>query len=203
MKQDFSPNTIEQNTQSLANYLPNGKLFNAKNIEGSNLRLLLQSIAGEFTRLQNKIYEVSTEYNINNTTNLIAEWESAVGIPDSVFTNTVSLVNRRAQVIMKLAKMNLVTEQDWISFAAYLGYNIQIIHPSSNNIFDYDMDFYFNDNNSISRFVMIIKFVDMPEPESIFDQDFDFLFDDNDMILIPIFEILKPANVRIIYEYKT
>ena len=38
MKTDFTHNTVEENAQILANYLPNGRLFDAKRIENSNLK---------------------------------------------------------------------------------------------------------------------------------------------------------------------
>lgn len=199
---DFIPNTIIENTDCLVSYLPNGKIFAAKNIEGTNLRKLYTAFSQEFYRLQDKIYEISNEDDLENTTNLIDEWESALGIPDSCFSNVgTSIQQRRKQIVAKFAKMNITTEQDWIDLAKFFGYDIEIIHPIANSGFDYTFDFYFFDNKT-ARFTMIIKFLNIPQPEDVFDCTFDFTFSDNNNVVICLFEHLKPANVQLIYEYE-
>jgi len=206
MKQDFKSNSLDTNTQVLANYLPVGDLYASKNISDSNLRKLLASLAQEFTREQNKLYELSTEYKVDTTVNLLDIWESALGIPDDCFTNDVSIEQRQKQVLAKLAKMNLNTEQDWIDLAALFGYSIRIIHPIDYfdvSVFDYTFDFYFlNLSPEQLRFVMIIEFLGMEAPENTFDSTFDFTFSEDNNFMIRIFEKLKPADVKLVYVYE-
>jgi len=202
IKKDFTPNTVDVNTQVLANYLPTGELYLAKNIENTNLRRMLKALAQELTRVQNKQYELSVEHRLDTTTNLIDEWEKALGIPDDCFKVIGRTIEfRRKQIVAKFAKMNLTTEQDWIDLAKYFGYDIEIIHPIENNGFDYDFDFYFLTDKG-ARFTMIIRFLHMYAPEDVFDCTFDFKFCDDTNIVICLFEHLKPANVQLIFEYE-
>lgn len=201
MKKDFKPNSIETNAQTIANMLPGGDLFIAKNIKDSNLRKMLISLATELTRLEETIYELSIQYDLKNTVNLIDEWERALGIPDECFSSDgVPVALRQKQVFAKFALMNLVTEEDWKSLANLFGFTIQIIHPMNNNGFDYTFDFYFFDDKT-ARYTIIIKFMGISAPEDVFDQTFDFTFS-ADNVLICLFEHLKPANVQIKYEYE-
>lgn len=214
MKQDFTPNTIEENAQFFANMLPGGQPFAAKNIYDSNLRKLLKGFAYEGFRFQGKIYELSEEDYIPNTINLIEAWESALGIPDECFNikpDTLPIEQRRKQVIAKLAKLHLTTEADWINLAAFFGFTIQIIRPIAGGHFDYDFDFYMYDDDKNARFTMIVRFMGMTAPENVFsctfsihapDTDPSFIFDDTQLFIICLFEHAKPANVHVIYEYE-
>lgn len=219
MKQNFIPNTIEENTQFFANMLPGGQPFEAKNIYDSNLRKLLRAFSIEGFRLQGKIYELSEEdlitvYDITKssgydfakgTTNLIEAWESALGIPDECFNtkpSELSIEQRRKQVLCKFAKLNLTTEQEWINLAKLFGFDIVIIHPSDDSTFDYTFDFYMWDSEKEQRFTMIIRFLNMAAPENVFDCTFDFTFDDSFPFIMCLFEHAKPANVNIVYEYE-
>jgi uncharacterized protein YmfQ (DUF2313 family) len=201
MKTNFKPNTLETNTQVLANYLPTGILYAAKNIGESKLKKMLRALAYELTREQDKLYELSYEHKLDTTTNLIQEWERALGIPDDCFNTNQPIEIRRKQIVAKFAKMNLLTEQDWIDLAKLFGYDIQIIHPIENNGFDYTFDFYFYTDKEL-RFVMIIKFMGLAAPEDVFDCTFDFTFSDDTNVVICLFEHLKPANVKLIFEYE-
>jgi uncharacterized protein YmfQ (DUF2313 family) len=201
MKTNFKPNTLETNTQVLANYLPTGILYTAKNIGESKLRKMLKALAHELTREQDKLYELSYEHKLDTTTNLIQEWERALGIPDDCFNTNQPIEIRRKQIVAKFAKMNLLTEQDWIDLAKLFGYDIRIIHPIEDSGFDYDLDFFFYTDKE-ARFVMIIEFLHMYAPEDVFDCTFDFTFSDDTNVVICLFEHLKPANVKLIFEYE-
>lgn len=201
MSNTFKPKSFDVNTQTMANYLPDGELYIGKNIGDSKFRKLLKGLAHEFGRTQEKLWELSEEHNINTTVNLIEAWESALGIPDDCFTNTVSIDQRRLQVIAKFAKMNLTTAQDWINLAKLFGYDIQIIYPENIDRFDYTFDFYFFDDIN-EKFTMIVKFLNANRPEDEFDQIFDFTFQDNNTNMMRcLFDHLKPAHVKVIYEY--
>jgi uncharacterized protein YmfQ (DUF2313 family) len=205
MKKDFTPNTIEENTQFFAGMLPSGQPFDAKNIYNSNLRKLLRAFSTEGFRVQNKIYELSEEFDITKTVNLIEAWESLLGIPDQCFDTLpiyLTIEQRRLQVLCKFARMNLTTEKNWIDLAKLFDIDIQIIHPSDNSSFDYTFDFHMYDDRKNQRFTMIIKFLHMAAPENVFNCTFDFTFDDTVPFIMCLFDQARPANVHIVYEYE-
>jgi len=201
MKKDFTPNTVDVNAQILADMLPGGRLFDAKNINGSNFRKMLEALAQELTRIQIKIYEISTEDDLETTTNLIEQWEKALGIPDECFSNTVSIDQRRKQIVAKFAKMNVQTEDDFISLAKYFGYNITISYGDVHGTFPITFPWVFALDGRAARHTMIIRFVDINKPGSTFPWIFPVVWGEPN-IIICLFEHLKPANVKIVWQYK-
>lgn len=200
MKQNFAPNSIETNTSVLSSYLPEGKLYDAKNTQSSNFYQLIASFAQEYTRVQEKINELATESDMSQTQELIEAWEEALGIPDSCFTTDVSLTQRQLQCVVKFAQMNVQTEADFVQLANTLGYQIEIIHSTTHAIFPMIFPILLGTAKQ-ARFTMIVKFIDINKPTNVFPITFSFTFQTENLIEC-IFSYLKPANVKIIYWYK-
>jgi len=114
--------TLTEETNAFANYLPNGRIFAAKNKEDAKLRQLITGIATENQRVGALINQLLREHDINNTTVLIDEWERAVGIPDDCFQETTSLPieQRRRQVIGKLFMRVAWTRDDYLALAGII-----------------------------------------------------------------------------------
>ena len=202
MKTNFEPNTITENTNSLAAYMPNDDLFLAKYIEGSNLRKLLYGIAQEYNLVQNKIYEISVENDLLHTTNLIDEWERALGLPDTCMkTAGVPIAQRRKQIVAKFGKMNLTTEEDWKALATFFGFTIKIEYGSQSDVFTMIFPVYFTGSAKAARFTMIITFMGIAKPSNVFPMKFPFIFEDTNF-MICLFNKLKPANVNILYRWE-
>jgi len=123
---DYSPNTENNNTQSFADLFFNGRVTDARNITGSVLRNTFKSIAIELGRYQTLLYEIITSYIPNFNDSFIEQWEKELGIPDDIFDNTGTNTERRRNIIIKLAYMNLQTEQDYIDLANLLNLSISI-----------------------------------------------------------------------------
>jgi uncharacterized protein YmfQ (DUF2313 family) len=203
MSDSFKPNTLIENTNCLVAYLPNGRLFAAKNIEGSNLRNLFTAYAKEFGRLHNKIYEVNYEYDLANTTNLIDEWESALQIPDTCLTNVdVSIEQRRKQVVAKFALMNIVTEQDWLNLALFFGFRVRIEYGTTYNVFTMKFPIYLAGSTKAAKFTMIITFLGIEKPRNIFTAQFPITFEKNTNFMMCLFKKLKPANVNLHFRWE-
>jgi len=79
----FTAPEKEVTAQQMSDCLPIGKVWDAKNIDESNVRKLINSLALAHNNTQQKVEELAYEFNINNTTQLIDEWEVSVGIPDT------------------------------------------------------------------------------------------------------------------------
>ena len=196
---NFTPNTIEENTQALADLLPQGVAWEAKNLEEANMYKLLRALSKEFKRVQSKINEFVTEHDPETTTNLIEEWEAAVGIPDDCFKNNVSLDLRRKQVVAKLAKMNVQTANDFIDLAAYFGYNVIIKDISEGSYFPLTLPFTLGGDSS-NR--MYVKFVDLDKPNNVFPLTLPFTLGGDGNIIVCIFNKLKPATIQIVFSYR-
>lgn len=202
----FVANSAETNAQTLADYLPGGKLFAAKNILESNLRKLLQAFSYELTRAEQKLEELVDEYYFPTTHNLIDYWEEIVGIPDECFSvEGKTIEERRKQVIAKFALMNLTTDIDFIELAAYFDTNIEILNGFDfGSFFPLVFPFFFFANEKEAKFSMVVKFLDIDRPQNTFPLTFPFTFDppnDADFIIC-LFEKLKPANVKILRRYR-
>lgn len=130
----FPVHTNEEQTQSLANLLPSGRVFASKNLNDSNFRQYLRIFAPEMSRFENELLQISREHDINDATFYLTNWEKALGIPDECFPGSGTLEERRLHCIIKLACMNVSTEQDMIDLALKLGYEITI-EPLIENIF--------------------------------------------------------------------
>lgn len=131
MTNRFEEHTLEQNTQSLANTLPNGGTFIAKNIDQSNLRNLLVGLSGEIFRIESLLVDLTEEYYIPQTTLLIEEWERALGIPDGCFNAQGSIEERRIHCIAKFLAAGTQTGADFIAVAALFGKTVTIIDDPS------------------------------------------------------------------------
>ena len=114
---DYKPITDDQQSSLLAQCMPQGRAWNAKGDKETNLYKTLKSIATEINALEAKIYEMVTEWNINNTTLLISEWETAVGIPDECRSTAEEIATRRSDVLTKLRKVPIITVDDYKALA--------------------------------------------------------------------------------------
>lgn len=198
---DFKPGTIVDNTDALVAYLPNGRLFAAKNIEGTNLRKLFEAFSGEMGRMENKIYELAVEDDLANTTNLLEEWEHALMIPDTCLTNNTTIEQRRKQIVAKFALMNITTEKDWIDLAQFFGFTITIEHGVEASVFPIRFPIYFAASAKAARFTMIITFTDLIKPTNVFTCTFPITFSNNENFLMCLFYHLKPANVNLQFRW--
>jgi uncharacterized protein YmfQ (DUF2313 family) len=126
MTQLYQEHTDEEQTQVLADLLPSGDAWIEKNLSDSTFRQYLRIFAPEMNRYEKTMLEFSREVDINNADVYLKRWERALGIPDDCFLGTGTLEERRLHVIVKLACMNVSTEQDFIDLAQKLGVSITL-----------------------------------------------------------------------------
>jgi uncharacterized protein YmfQ (DUF2313 family) len=194
----FRVNTKDDITNSLAAFMPGGRIFAAKNQDGTNLRKLLTGLSVELFRIDEQMNLISQDFDINVTTQFIEQWESAVGIPDNCFNGTGTLEERRLAILAKFAQMNLTTDQDFIDLAALFGINITIITGASLSVFPLIFPHVLFGSEKEARFTMFVQF---EIPLDTFPYIFPFTFGDATRGLIEcLFSKSKPANVQIIYQ---
>lgn len=201
----FVVNDQEKITQSLANYLPGGEFFRAKNIHTSNFRKLLNSLSYEFQRAEDAVVTLINELDITRTVTLLEAWEGALGIPDECFSTEERTVDlRRKYAVAKYALMNVQTRKNFIELAEYFGYNITIENGSVYSEFPFTLPFILAPSVKIARFTVVITFVDLEAPEDSFPLTIPFtLGSDETAFLRCLFLKLAPLHVKLEFRYKT
>lgn len=193
----FKVNTKDDITNSTASFMPGGRVFAAKNETDSTLRKFLSGLSLELFRIDEQMNLMSEDHDITKTTQFIEQWESAVGIPDDCFNTNGTLTERRTQVLAKLAKMNLTTEQDFIDLAALFGVNVTIRSGKSASTFPMTFPIIMFDADKEAKFTMVVEF---NESTGGFPFTFPFTFTESRTNLVRcLFNKLRPANVQIIY----
>lgn len=203
----FQAHTLDQQTEALSRYLPNDKIFSTKNFDGSNLRKLLKGLGGEITRVDQIFQSVWDGTNLleTNDPDYMSAWESAVGIPNSYFTQTTSLTinQRRNQVLVQLRSLGVLTAQDYVDLAALLGYTIEVYAGLEYGVlFPMVFPLVLIGTPTEARFTIVINMPASLAPTSVFTMTFPFTFSSGGSgILETLFNVLKPANTIIIYNY--
>jgi uncharacterized protein YmfQ (DUF2313 family) len=189
--------TIEETTNSVAAFMPGGRVFAAKNRDGSTLRNFLVGLSIELQRIEELMGLMYDNYDIRFTEEFITEWESSVNIPDDIFDGTGSLEDRRTAVLAKFAKMNVTTEQDFIDLAALFGVSIEITQGGDEYVFPLTFPISLIPTSKQARFTMIVRF---PGESEVFPLAFPIPFGFPKINIIKgLFDKVKPANVKIIY----
>lgn len=194
----FRRRDIEQYTDSLAAYMPGGRLFSKKSVSDSKFRELLRGLAWELFRANGYLREYSAEILPDETEKFVSEWESTVGIPDGCFKGDGTLEERRRDVLIKLAESGVQTEQDFIDLAALFGVTVKIVSGYDAMTFPLTFPILFFDTEYEGRFTIVVKFT-VPDA-SRFPLTFPFIFGSNEIsVLECVFRRLKPANCNIIF----
>ncbi len=200
MADDFECHTQDEQATSLAQYLDNGKIFQAKTVIGTTLRKLLLGLALQFNRVEKKIKTISSQYDIFQTTDLLTEWESAVGIPDDCFTGKGTIAQRRVDVFIKL-RFGLLTEQDYIDLGKLLGTKVKLVRLGECQTFPLPYPLPFCSDGKVAKFTLIIQ-LDKSIEDCLFPIPFPLCFRfSNKNEVECVFRKLSPANVRLIFEY--
>jgi uncharacterized protein YmfQ (DUF2313 family) len=134
--------TIEQITKCIGDYLPPGIAWAAKRISTSNTYKLLKSVSQQVQILFSDFDRLKEEMDPNTTTELIDRWEKEYGIPDDIIAVAFTIPDRRNNVILKMAGLNISTINEFRALAARLGYTLTIDISSAIRFPPYSVPFY-------------------------------------------------------------
>lgn len=196
----FKTPELEETTQQLANCLPNGRAWDNKNQHDSNIRKLIRSCAKSFNIIQTYIEHLAMEYDINLTSDLLPDWETSVGLPDSCLTEITDLVQRRERVITKLRKIPVVTKNDieTLIFEAF-GNTIEVTPGADVEVFPLSFPLTFSSTSS--RFKLYVNIIDIGLGIGFpYAFPYAFSFTNEDKIRCLIRSVI-PANVILIIRY--
>lgn len=144
--------TQEDFTNLLAQFYPDGRLYEAKWNEDKNLRKLIKAYSMEHKRFYDLMLTFMEERDPRTTDIFLEDWESALGIPDDCIPLGSTKQERRDNIVLKLTSLSIQTEQDYINLAAVYGFTIDFVEDS---VFPYEFPFIFA--TSSDEFVWIIR----------------------------------------------
>jgi hypothetical protein len=105
----FTAPTKESTSQQMADSLPQGRAWGKKNVGDSNTRLLINSLAVAHNSVQQQIQLMDEQFRIEDTTLMLEEWETSVGLPDECSSGQYpSIEQRRQDVITRIRKVPIV-----------------------------------------------------------------------------------------------
>jgi uncharacterized protein YmfQ (DUF2313 family) len=193
--------TQRQQTDVIAGYLPNNKIFEAKNDENSNLRKVLLGLALEFTRYRDTINELVQEYFPDETTLFIEDWEKVVGIPDECLPVASTIEERRNNVLLKLAGINATTAQQFTEIAAILGIDIEVTNATDFSAFPFTLPIVLLEDADVPFTIFVT--IKGEEPTVVFPFTFPFSFlEPVEALLKCLFEKLIPAHCQLIFRFE-
>lgn len=184
--------TQAQQADSLAQYMPDDCTFEAKYEEGTNLRKILKVFANQLISFDQYLNKFTNEMSPECANDLLKEWERMLGIPDDCFDTSGTLEERRRNLLIKFAKMNVQTVDDFEALGAAFGlvvtvtpgYDYEQLNPGT-----------FVDDTE-ARFGIVIEFVS----DNSFPYTFPFTFGSLIQGLLEcVFNKVKPANCIIKY----
>lgn len=200
----FNTYTIDQHTDSLVAYLPGSDLFNAKNEPSSVLRRLFAGLAVEVKMAEDLMNELTSDYDINCTVDLISAWESALGIPDECFSAEGSIENRRRDVLAKLAILGISTAKGFVDLAAMFGFKALIPSGGTYGIFKLGFPCAFYLYPQDARFTLYV-FLDSSTVPEVFPFEVTKFpvpfYSSVSNIVECLFRKLAPANVDVQFRY--
>ncbi len=188
--------------QSLVDYLPSGKAWQAKRIAATDsrsvLRQLMSAFAKEMLRETDAITLFKREIGPDQTTLYIDEWEHALAIPDGCFPGNGTDDERRTDILTKLASLGVQTKSDFIVLANKFNLNVTINNGVQHGTLPFTLPFILFDDVDAPRFTVVITY-DVPESVK-FPYTFPILFTTQALsILECLFEKLIPANCQLVF----
>lgn len=155
------PSTEEESGRILADHLPQGRAWGKKNTPNSTMNGLIRGLSSNFKAVQDKTFELVEEFDINNSVNLLEEYEISVGIPDECVVTSSTISERQQRVIQRLKKTPIVTISELQEYlqAFFESNTITVSNVSPSQTFEFTFEFQFS-NNINEKFLLTISITD-------------------------------------------
>ena len=191
----------KEQAQLLANYLPSGKFWEAKNIPESDLRKLLNAFGKEYVNIEETLNWLKRETNVLTCYDLLSYWEKTYGIPDDngIFNiQNKTIEERRFNIKIKEQMDGADKTEDWERIAELFGFKCTVYPAIEVCTFPFKFPILFVDN---PRYVIVVDVYNV-YPPSEFNLIFPVIFGENTISLLKkVFNIIKPADCSIVYNY--
>lgn len=161
----FKSFSQEDHTNLLAQFYPNGRLYEAKWREDKDLRKLINAYSKEHKRFYDLMVTFLQERDPRTTDIFLEDWEAAVGIPDDCIPLATTKQERRDNIVLKLTSLSIQTEQDYKDLAAVFGFTIDFVQQSG---FPYTFPFVFSTPSTDFNWIIRGDFASNPANAIIF-----------------------------------
>jgi uncharacterized protein YmfQ (DUF2313 family) len=202
VKKLFSVFDKEEATDLVAEHYPQGRAWDLKNDPDSNLRKYLHGSAALVRAFQEQIAHLMQEFDINQTVDLLPEWETSVGLPNECYCPNASIEQRREDVKFRLSRRSLVSLQEIQDFVSTFFPDIVITLYPAMEYFAYGHRQYeapFGGNDTL-RFVLVVEIEANIES---YEYEYEHLFDagyDKTRLECLLREII-PANCALYFRF--
>lgn len=190
--------TKADHLDSISQYLPSGKMWEAKNIHDSNFRQLLTGLSSELFTSQGYLTDFEQEVFPDETNLFLSEWEKSLGLPDKCLKIADNNNDRRRDIIVKLTKMAVQTADDFVVLAAMYGL-IATVQPAI-EVISFPVSFPIPLFNS-ARDARYTIYVNISNAQNdFFTYAFPVVFGNSIQSIVEcLFNRVKPTNTQIIF----
>ncbi len=195
----ITSHTKEEHANSLAAYMPSGRLFQAAKKSTTNFRKFIEGLSDELQLAEGYLKSYQDEYDVRTTSLLIEQWEAALGIPDDCFSGTGSLEERRRDALAKLGSLGVQTAEDFEALAAIFGIDATVESGVGIATFTYTFPIPLLVGDKQSKFTIVVTYSIIGVDNFTFTFPF-ILGDSRADILRCLFQNLKPANCIIFFK---
>lgn len=191
----FKQPNIEGTVTQLADHMPSGIAWGAKLVEDSNLHSQMHGTSKPFNMIQGRIDDLRREFNINQTVELLPEWEASVGLPDECFGPVSGIQERRDLVKERFSKTPVVKLAEQQAFIDRIFPNLEITLIPGNEFFslEYSLEMFFLGN--VNEKFIIVALIPPQEPFFEFDLELNFTGGVDQTKLLCVLERISPLNV--------
>ncbi len=110
----------------LLRHLPMGSAWITWRMPGKTAYRMILALADTYDRATSALCRLAEELDPRTTIDMIPEWETALGLPDTCLPSAATLAERRGLVILRLSHRRWTTASDWHQLAALFGLEIVI-----------------------------------------------------------------------------
>lgn len=196
----FKTPTLDETANQFADHLPMGKVWEAKRVADTNLRGLIVGSARPFNISQSFIELLSNEFDIDQTTLLINEWEKSVGLPDDCIGQLSTIEERRDAVSQRLNKDPIVTLSEMQAYVNGIFPNDGIILFTGTDFYTLEYTLEQTLLGAIDEKFIIVAELPKQEPFLEYILETDLTGAANNDKLRCVLERVIPANVVLIIE---
>lgn len=196
----FNPHTVDENAFLLASHNPTGRLWGNAFKPDTFFGKLFLGLAMEFYRFDVLVNQLYGEMDINQANELLIDWEKSVGLPDDCFNTTVSIEERRKQVLQKFSNFGGVQKaEDFVRVGAVFGFDLTVTPMSILGVFPLTFPIFFTGTPKEARHTILVVINGDLSSSEIFPLPFPIPFSSGGRNFLQcIFNTLAPANVSVI-----
>lgn len=149
-------------------HLPLGMAWEAFRIVGKVAYRLVAAFAESYEDAWEALCNLAAELDPRTTSQMLAEWETALSLPDACLPVATTVAERRAWIIWRLEKRRWTTAQDWKDLAALFGLTIDVTpgwYVQKISLWgDFRFPMAFNDFPKLGRFRVYIDITNIDFP---------------------------------------